>query len=228
MAEEEPIPFTDLMALANLVDGDGENERYMSITPCFNAGGGAAYGGHVYAQAVWAASQSVGAGMVVHVRRRVLDSQDSYIPHLLSFTFLGSMRFILEEMLKEEQNVHGYFTLPGHADRPYIYSVTHLSEGRSYCTRNVTVRQPLVPSISLDISIRPRSGKKVRFRREEAGRELGKICFSCICSFKRDETESFEGHGLGGEENVQERWKEVLGKRRGSEWEKAPGQDAPW
>ena len=30
-------------------------------------GGGIAYGGHVYAQSVWAASQTVGNGMIVHV-----------------------------------------------------------------------------------------------------------------------------------------------------------------
>lgn len=40
----------------------------MSTTPPFNAGGGSAFGGHVYAQAVWAASQTVNAGMIVHVR----------------------------------------------------------------------------------------------------------------------------------------------------------------
>ena len=67
--EESPIAFIELMALEKLEDGDGEKgERFFSTTPCFNAGGGAAYGGHVYAQAVWAAAQTVGVGMIVHVR----------------------------------------------------------------------------------------------------------------------------------------------------------------
>ncbi len=43
-------------------------ERFMSTVPSYCAGGhGVAYGGHVYAQAVWAAAQTVGPGMVVHV-----------------------------------------------------------------------------------------------------------------------------------------------------------------
>jgi hypothetical protein len=99
-------------------------------------------------------------------------------------------------------------------DRPYVYEVTHLSEGKSYCTRNVNVRQPTTP---------PKS--RSRFKEEDAGKELGKICFSCICSFKRDEKETFKGHqGV----RAQERWKEVLGSRNGKAWEKAPGVDAPW
>ena len=110
--------------------------------------------------------------------------------------------------------MNGYFTLPGLTDRPYIYSVTHLSEGKSYCTRNVTVRQPKDPS-----PLPPPFGK------EDAEKDLGKICFSCICSFKRDERETFEGHQGT---SVQERWEEVLGQRDGGSWPVAPGVDAPW
>ena len=68
---ETPLPFIQLMELSRLHERDGDEEkggRFMSTTPCFNAGGGAAYGGHVYAQAVWAAAQTVGVGMIVHVR----------------------------------------------------------------------------------------------------------------------------------------------------------------
>lgn len=99
-------------------------------------------------------------------------------------------------------------------DRPYVYEVTHLSEGKSYCTRNVSVKQPTSPSEST------RS-----FKREDVGKELSKVCFSCICSFKKDEKETFVGHqGV----SVQERWKDVLGSREAEGWEGAPGVDAPW
>ena len=72
MADEKPMTFIDLMSLQTLnmeEDGQGK-ERFMSVSPSFSpdGGAGAAFGGHVYAQAVWAASQTVGEGMVVHVR----------------------------------------------------------------------------------------------------------------------------------------------------------------
>lgn len=101
-----------------------------------------------------------------------------------------------------------------------MYEVSHLSEGKSYCTRNVVVRHPRTASFDLE------GGKEEerRFRVDEGGEELGAICFSCICSFKRDERESFRGHqGVG----VRERWREVLGEGNGR-WAMAPGVDAPW
>jgi hypothetical protein len=39
----------------------------MSLNGAFEPGGGSAYGGHVYAQSVWAAARTVGEGMFVHV-----------------------------------------------------------------------------------------------------------------------------------------------------------------
>jgi hypothetical protein len=101
-----------------------------------------------------------------------------------------------------------------------VYEVSHLSEGKSYCTRNVVVRHPSTPSFDLE----GKMGEVRRFRVEEGAKELGAICFSCICSFKRDERESFKGHqGV----DVKERWKDVLGEGNGS-WAMAPGVDAPW
>lgn len=41
----------------------------MSTRPAFDPGQGSAYGGHVFAQSVWAASFSVAEGMVVHVSK---------------------------------------------------------------------------------------------------------------------------------------------------------------
>ena len=71
MADEKPLTFEDLMSLQTLDSGEGEQgtEKFMSVRPAFSAGGvaGGAFGGHVYAQAVWAAAQTVGSGMVVHV-----------------------------------------------------------------------------------------------------------------------------------------------------------------
>jgi acyl-CoA thioesterase len=64
---DDTITFVDLMALHTL-QSEQEAQKFMSLIPAFNAGGGAAYGGHVYAQAVWAAAQTVGEGMIVHVR----------------------------------------------------------------------------------------------------------------------------------------------------------------
>ncbi len=45
----------------------GADDTFMSKQVAWCPVGAAAYGGHVYAQAVWAAAQSVEAGLVVHV-----------------------------------------------------------------------------------------------------------------------------------------------------------------
>lgn len=68
MADENPMTFIDLMSLLPLNSEQGA-ERFMSVSPSFSPNGGAvqAFGGHVYAQSVWAAAQTVGEGMVVHV-----------------------------------------------------------------------------------------------------------------------------------------------------------------
>lgn len=71
MADEKPLMFTDLMSLLPLYSSQHESEtqKFMSVNPSFcpDGGSGAAFGGHVYAQAVWAAARTVGEGMVVHV-----------------------------------------------------------------------------------------------------------------------------------------------------------------
>jgi acyl-CoA thioesterase len=71
MADEKPMTFTDLMSLLPLHSSQHESEiqKFMSVNPSFCPDGGyrAAFGGHVYAQAVWAAARTVGEGMVVHV-----------------------------------------------------------------------------------------------------------------------------------------------------------------
>jgi acyl-CoA thioesterase len=71
-----PMPFADLMRLEKLNKLDG-HDRYQSTELPFTPGlGNRAFGGHVYAQAVWAASQTVNdegrGGFVVHVCMFVL------------------------------------------------------------------------------------------------------------------------------------------------------------
>lgn len=65
-------PFAELMQLETI---DGETFR--SIAPPFAPGGpvgvGRSYGAHVYAQAAWAASQTVDKGFLLHVREPDLD-----------------------------------------------------------------------------------------------------------------------------------------------------------
>ncbi|KAK4988234.1 hypothetical protein LTR50_004060 [Elasticomyces elasticus] len=117
------LPFSEMIEVEKIND-----DTFRSIAPPFSPGGtGRAYGGHVYAQAVWAAAQTVKKGFVVH-------------------------------------NVTGFFTLPGMTEVPFVYSVSTVRDGRSYCTRTVNVTQA--------------EGKG--------------ICFTCTCSFKTVEDNRFD------------------------------------
>lgn len=59
----EYLPFVDMISLEAI-----DSVTYRSKALPFSPGGaGRAYGGHVYAQAVWAAAQKVKSGFVVHV-----------------------------------------------------------------------------------------------------------------------------------------------------------------
>ena len=72
--DERPVSFPKLMEVEETQDG-----VFQSKTAAFAPGGALlnavetepkrTYGGHVYAQAVWAASHTVQKGMVVHVCR---------------------------------------------------------------------------------------------------------------------------------------------------------------
>lgn len=62
---KEPISWKRLMALRALGD-----DQFESLTPAWPpAPHKRTFGGHVYSQAVCAASRTVGEGFVVHVRR---------------------------------------------------------------------------------------------------------------------------------------------------------------
>ena len=57
------LPLMDLFRLEKIDD-----QTFRSIAFPFTPGGeGAAYGGHVYAQAAWAAAQTVQQGFIIHV-----------------------------------------------------------------------------------------------------------------------------------------------------------------
>jgi acyl-CoA thioesterase II len=89
----------------------------------------------------------------------------------------------------------GTFILPGRLDVPYIYTVRHLRDGNAYCTRAVDVRQ------------------------------AGRICFSALCSFKRDEQQQSFGHQPA---PVQERYKSVLAGTRPEDQPRSPSVDVDW
>ncbi|KAK5239434.1 hypothetical protein LTR16_011934, partial [Cryomyces antarcticus] len=56
------LPFTELMRLDKI-----DEHTFRSTAMAFAPGGGnSAYGGHVYSQAVWAASHTVKDGFTVH------------------------------------------------------------------------------------------------------------------------------------------------------------------
>ena len=71
MASKEnriPNSETSLVDLFALKKVPGKEETYMSLTPAWASGGAwSAFGGHVYAQSIWAAAQEVPDGQVVHV-----------------------------------------------------------------------------------------------------------------------------------------------------------------
>lgn len=59
----EYLPFVDMIALEKI-----NSVTYRSKALPFSPGAsGRAYGGHVYAQAVWAAAHTVPEGYVIHV-----------------------------------------------------------------------------------------------------------------------------------------------------------------
>ncbi|PKY08774.1 acyl-CoA thioesterase [Aspergillus campestris IBT 28561] len=90
-------------------------------------------------------------------------------------------------------DIAGTFILPGRLDVPYIYAVRHLRDGKGYCSRAVDVRQG------------------------------GEICFSCLCSFKRDEAPIAVSHQPP---PVQERFKKILAARRPEDQPPSVGVDA--
>lgn len=74
-SNEDRIPNsqTSLIDLFELKKVPGKEGTYMSLTPAWASGGAwSAFGGHVYGQSIWAATQEVPDGQVVHVSSSVL------------------------------------------------------------------------------------------------------------------------------------------------------------
>lgn len=93
------------------------------------------------------------------------------------------------------QDMTGSFILGGRLDIPYIYTVRHLRDGFMYCTRAVDARQD------------------------------GKVVFSCLCSFKRDEEQRvFDHQPLP----AQGRYKDILSSKQPKDQSISPSVDADW
>ena len=95
------------------------------------------------------------------------------------------------------------FTLPGRHSKPFIYKVERVRDGRGYCARSVTVRQP-DENGSVDKSV---------------------VCFITICSFKRAEEGTFEHQE---ERRLEEKYSSVLRGKRPQDHPPAPVVDVPW
>lgn len=89
----------------------------------------------------------------------------------------------------------GTFILGGRLDIPYTYVVRHLRDGYMYCTRAVDVRQD------------------------------GKIVFSCLCSFKREEGQHTFDHQPSG---AQGRFSDTLSGTRPEDQPISPSVDVDW
>ncbi|KAJ5384313.1 hypothetical protein N7517_002224 [Penicillium concentricum] len=163
-----PHSFIELMALQRLEDTlishpdttePEKIERFRSLATPYNPGQGTrSFGGHVYAQSAYAASKTVGQGLVIH-------------------------------------DMTGTFILGGRLDTPYVYTVRHIRDGFMYSTRAVDARQ------------------------------AGRVCFSCICSFKRDEKERLFQHQPT---SAQARFDSILSAKRPEDQPSSPSVDAEW
>ncbi|KAJ5097290.1 hypothetical protein N7456_008011 [Penicillium angulare] len=87
----------------------------------------------------------------------------------------------------------GSFILAGRLDIPYKYTVRHVRDGYMYCTRAVDARQD------------------------------GKICFSCLCSFKRYESSDAFSHQPP---TAQETYPDLLNAKRPEDQDVSPSVDA--
>jgi len=95
------------------------------------------------------------------------------------------------------QNVTGFFILAGLVNVPFVYNVKTIRDGRSYCTRIVNVTQA--------------EGKG--------------ICFTCTCSFKREEESPLD---VQEKIDLWEKYAVVLKGTKEEDWKEAPGMDVSW
>ncbi|BDD59706.1 hypothetical protein MPDQ_006326 [Monascus purpureus] len=92
-------------------------------------------------------------------------------------------------------NISGSFIRQGRNYTPFAYTVRHIRDGRNYCVRAVDARQK------------------------------GKICFSCICSFKRAERQTPFRHQPA---PAQETYRAILDRKRPEDHPLSPCIDVDW
>ncbi|KAL0931525.1 acylthioesterase [Colletotrichum truncatum] len=198
--------FQNVMALAPLptissqTTTNGTVKRYMSLWPAWVPG-----------------SELVGG----EGRGSKADPRPAYGGHVYAQAPLAACRAIQEEESAGSESqtggfglhsIQGCFSAAAKANRPFVYEVSSLSTSPTFCSRLVTVRQPKRPSKHLD---------KDDFILEDAEGELGDVCFSCICTFKRPE----EGRVSSQEVPPQERFAHTLRTRSPEDWPGAPAVD---
>jgi acyl-CoA thioesterase II len=172
-------------------------ERFRSLAAPFPPGEGTrSFGGHVYAQSAYAASKTVERGLVIHVSS--YNSRSKPNPRKAeekSQCYPRNINTSTSKTNPTNQDMTGTFILPGKLDTPYTYAVRHIRDGYMYSTRSIDARQN------------------------------GKICFTAICSFKRDEKQSLFNHQPS---SAQTRFNSILTSKPAEDQPLSPSVDADW
>lgn len=121
------------------------------------------------------------------------------LPSSLSSPFREKEMTLLGRIITQEklneQNISGSYVLQGHTDVPFIYTVRHIRDGKNYAVRAVDARQG------------------------------GRICFTCLCSFKRAEKYAPFSHQPI---PLQETYKSLLAGKKPQDHLPSPGVDVDW
>ncbi|KAH8653721.1 hypothetical protein BX600DRAFT_471527 [Xylariales sp. PMI_506] len=134
--------------------------------------------------------------------------------------------------------MHGYWSQPGRGDRPFIYTVTPLtqpplrlppSSARSkpepfFVNALVTARQPTRPSTNPAGDHYPVAA--------DSALPLGPVCFNAVVSFRGCDEATRRGGGgdvhVHQEPSAQERFADILASRPPEDWIPAPAVDIDW
>ncbi|EFQ36112.1 acyl-CoA thioesterase II [Colletotrichum graminicola] len=197
--------FHDVLALAPLATSPNHTtstgsavKRYMSLYPAWIPG-----------------SELVGG----QSRGSKADPRPAYGGHVYCQAALAASRAVKEEEPTESRGDFGLHTIQGvfsaatRSDRPLVYEVSALSTSRTFCSKLVTARQPQAMS--------SRKEHDDNFLLQDAEDELGNVCFTCICTFKRPE----EGRIDSQEEPPQKRFADILATKSPRDWPHAPAVD---
>ncbi|KAK3994224.1 thioesterase-like superfamily-domain-containing protein [Cladorrhinum sp. PSN332] len=191
------LSFQEQMELIRL-PSDGSAKKYMSTRSAYMPGSDftkdkelpsfhkAAFGGCVYGQAALAALRA----------QRELEAEEGRKP---------------SERL-DIHTINGFFTRPGVADRPFIYSATPITSSRSFCTMSISAAHPTSSSVTDNFSPSTTSLNS-----------LQPPAFTALMSFKLPEGDSA---GISIQEpSPQERFKSILDSRNPADWAPAPPVD---